>query len=335
MISESRRSGWSRSSGPSSSSAVEAVLERWELHCTPDRRGDRHRRAARLLRRRDRRRDPRRASSPTSARATRSSRPAPDGARAGRRRADARAARLAEHRSRALDLRAATTSSSARARCAGPGSTRRCCGCGPSLARARGLARRAAAGDASRARPAARSRCSTRRATSPAPAASRSRSPTASTSATRRSPRSAGSSRRRSRASREAAEALGIPVVSGNVSLYNETDGRAIPPTPVVGCVGLVAGRARGPARLAAGRRRVVRSGRAATRSTLSRAVVSGATAPPLSLAHDVSDGGLAVALAEAALWSGSAPTSTARRAADGERRPRRRRLGGVPRRSA
>ena len=38
----------------------------------------------------------------------------------------------------------------------------------------------------------------------------------------------------------EAAEELGIPVVSGNVSLYNETDGRAIPPTPVVGCVGLV-----------------------------------------------------------------------------------------------
>jgi phosphoribosylformylglycinamidine synthase II len=38
----------------------------------------------------------------------------------------------------------------------------------------------------------------------------------------------------------EAAEALGIPVVSGNVSLYNETGGRAIPPTPVVGCVGLV-----------------------------------------------------------------------------------------------
>ena len=38
-----------------------------------------------------------------------------------------------------------------------------------------------------------------------------------------------------------ACEMLGIPVVSGNVSLYNETDGRAIPPTPVVGCVGLVA----------------------------------------------------------------------------------------------
>ncbi len=38
----------------------------------------------------------------------------------------------------------------------------------------------------------------------------------------------------------EAAEALGVPVVSGNVSLYNETDGLPIPPTPVVGCVGLV-----------------------------------------------------------------------------------------------
>src|SRR5919197_2994074 len=38
-----------------------------------------------------------------------------------------------------------------------------------------------------------------------------------------------------------ACEALGIPVVSGNVSLYNETDGNPIWPTPVVGCVGLVA----------------------------------------------------------------------------------------------
>ncbi|HZO98185.1 MAG TPA: phosphoribosylformylglycinamidine synthase subunit PurL [Gaiellaceae bacterium] len=38
----------------------------------------------------------------------------------------------------------------------------------------------------------------------------------------------------------QAAGELGIPVVSGNVSLYNETGGRPIPPTPVVGCVGLV-----------------------------------------------------------------------------------------------
>jgi phosphoribosylformylglycinamidine synthase len=38
----------------------------------------------------------------------------------------------------------------------------------------------------------------------------------------------------------QAANELGIPVVSGNVSLYNETGGRPIPPTPIVGCVGLV-----------------------------------------------------------------------------------------------
>ena len=47
----------------------------------------------------------------------------------------------------------------------------------------------------------------------------------------------------------QAAEALGVPVVSGNVSLYNETDGRPIPPTPVVGCVGLVPDVRRIPAR--------------------------------------------------------------------------------------
>ena len=37
-----------------------------------------------------------------------------------------------------------------------------------------------------------------------------------------------------------ACDAVGAPVVSGNVSLYNETNGRAIHPTPVVGAVGLV-----------------------------------------------------------------------------------------------
>ncbi|KAB2911469.1 MAG: phosphoribosylformylglycinamidine synthase subunit PurL [Hyphomicrobiaceae bacterium] len=39
---------------------------------------------------------------------------------------------------------------------------------------------------------------------------------------------------------REACEALKYPVVSGNVSLYNETNGIAIPPTPAIGGVGLV-----------------------------------------------------------------------------------------------
>ena len=41
-----------------------------------------------------------------------------------------------------------------------------------------------------------------------------------------------------------------MPIVSGNVSLYNETDGKGILPTPTIGAVGLltVAGRSdRGP----------------------------------------------------------------------------------------
>src|SRR3712207_1808723 len=38
----------------------------------------------------------------------------------------------------------------------------------------------------------------------------------------------------------EACEALRTPVVSGNVSFYNETEGRGIHPTPVIGMVGLV-----------------------------------------------------------------------------------------------
>ncbi len=38
----------------------------------------------------------------------------------------------------------------------------------------------------------------------------------------------------------EACKALNYPVVSGNVSLYNETDGKAIQPTPTIGGVGLL-----------------------------------------------------------------------------------------------
>jgi len=38
----------------------------------------------------------------------------------------------------------------------------------------------------------------------------------------------------------EACHAFDYPVVSGNVSLYNETNGEAIPPTPAVGGVGLI-----------------------------------------------------------------------------------------------
>ncbi|MDH3595908.1 MAG: phosphoribosylformylglycinamidine synthase subunit PurL [Rhodospirillales bacterium] len=39
---------------------------------------------------------------------------------------------------------------------------------------------------------------------------------------------------------RAACTALDFPVVSGNVSLYNETNGQAIPPTPTIGGVGLL-----------------------------------------------------------------------------------------------
>ena len=38
----------------------------------------------------------------------------------------------------------------------------------------------------------------------------------------------------------DACKALDIPITGGNVSLYNETDGRAIYPTPVIGVVGLI-----------------------------------------------------------------------------------------------
>jgi len=37
-----------------------------------------------------------------------------------------------------------------------------------------------------------------------------------------------------------ACETLGVPVVSGNVSLYNESDGAAILPTPVIGALGVM-----------------------------------------------------------------------------------------------
>ena len=38
----------------------------------------------------------------------------------------------------------------------------------------------------------------------------------------------------------DACRALDMPITGGNVSLYNETDGRAIYPTPVLGVVGLL-----------------------------------------------------------------------------------------------
>jgi phosphoribosylformylglycinamidine synthase len=124
-----------------------------------------------------------------------------------------------------------------------------------------------------------------------------------------------------------ACEALGIPVVSGNVSLYNDTDGRSIHPTPVVGCVGVVADvRAvpgtwrEGDALYLAGEPELSfdgseyqalygrLEGRPAPLDLTSEARLIAQLhelAPRCSLVHDVSEGGLAVALAEAAITSG------------------------------
>jgi phosphoribosylformylglycinamidine synthase II len=126
-----------------------------------------------------------------------------------------------------------------------------------------------------------------------------------------------------------ACESLGVPVVSGNVSLYNETDGRAIDPTPVVGCVGLVADVRQVPGAwqkddvvFVAGDPKLALDGSEYQARFLAGGSAgsppdpdyAGETAlirflwrsaPLLSAAHDASEGGLAVAVAELALWSG------------------------------
>jgi phosphoribosylformylglycinamidine synthase II len=91
----------------------------------------------------------------------------------------------------------------------------------------------------------------------------------------------------------QAADELGIPVVSGNVSLYNETGGKPIPPTPVVGCVGLVRDVTRIPNRWRRGDRVFFIRGKGAE---LVRFVWQ--NAHRFSLATDGS-------LADAAAWSG------------------------------
>jgi phosphoribosylformylglycinamidine synthase subunit PurL len=104
----------------------------------------------------------------------------------------------------------------------------------------------------------------------------------------------------------QAAEVLGIPVVSGNVSLYNDADGTSIPPTPVVGCVGLVPDVRKLPGRWRRGDAVLLASspdGSLAAEAALIRFLWK--AAPLLNLSHDVGTGGIAVALAEAAAWSG------------------------------
>jgi phosphoribosylformylglycinamidine synthase len=105
-----------------------------------------------------------------------------------------------------------------------------------------------------------------------------------------------------------AATAIGAPVVSGNVSLYNETDGRPIPPTPVVGCVGLVPDVRRVPGRWRSGHSLVLASVPDGPLDLAAEAALIAflwKVAPLVSLAHDVGSSGLEAALEEAAEWSG------------------------------
>ena len=130
----------------------------------------------------------------------------------------------------------------------------------------------------------------------------------------------------------EAARALDFPVVSGNVSLYNETMGAGIPPTPAIGGVGVVedVAKAASLAFKAAGEDIWLVGGapewlgRSAWLMTV--AGREEGAPPPVDLGaerrngefvaslirggrvtavHDLSDGGLAVALAEMAMGGG------------------------------
>jgi phosphoribosylformylglycinamidine synthase subunit PurL len=133
----------------------------------------------------------------------------------------------------------------------------------------------------------------------------------------------------------EASEALGTPVVSGNVSLYNETEAGAVYPTPVVGMVGILedVSRHASPGFKREGDVVVELGGAPADRSSLAGSdylyIVHGEVAgrPPrpnlaaeketsdlvrdmiqsglVDTAHDLSGGGEAVALAEMALAGG------------------------------
>jgi phosphoribosylformylglycinamidine synthase subunit PurL len=131
----------------------------------------------------------------------------------------------------------------------------------------------------------------------------------------------------------EACRALGIPVIGGNVSLYNESRGRDIDPTPVIGTLGLVNQLSDRPAgvQVVEGSALVL-IGALATSLAGSRWAVDlhrhrGGQLPDLDLelhrrlltlvselvnrspalidgVHDVSDGGLGVALGEMAVRS-------------------------------
>ena len=135
-----------------------------------------------------------------------------------------------------------------------------------------------------------------------------------------------------------ACQALGLPVTGGNVSFYNESSGRPIHPTPIVGVLGLLEDP--GAAVPSAfprpgldvwllGETRVELGGSAwqrlttghlkgrppaldlAAEAALHRLLVTLATRRLLAAAHDLSDGGLALALVEATVATGVGATIT------------------------
>jgi phosphoribosylformylglycinamidine synthase len=126
---------------------------------------------------------------------------------------------------------------------------------------------------------------------------------------------------------RDAALALDVPVISGNVSFYNETEGRAIPPTPTIAMVGTLddvtrhltphfqrAGdlilmiRTAAPSLAASeygalfgdGDDTSLNATELARERRLVEGLIEAAGRGLISSAHDVSDGGIVVALAEA-----------------------------------
>ena len=135
----------------------------------------------------------------------------------------------------------------------------------------------------------------------------------------------------------DACRALDFPVVSGNVSLYNETEGRGILPTPAIGGLGVLDDASRSVGLALAPGLSIVLIGDTAgwLGQSLWLREVAGQEAgppPPVDLAaerrnggfvaaqiaanaifacHDVSDGGLLVALAEMALGGNCGATLT------------------------
>jgi phosphoribosylformylglycinamidine synthase II len=129
-----------------------------------------------------------------------------------------------------------------------------------------------------------------------------------------------------------ACKALDIPITGGNVSLYNETDGKAIYPTPVLGVVGLIEDSSKvlgrgfkgsGDAIVLLGETREELGGSEYVKvmqrviagappdvdlkseKALQQLLVSATREGLLQSAHDCAEGGLAVTLAECAFGTG------------------------------